>query len=135
MDEQLKKLVKGVNIWRAKNVEEYWVDVGYMGSAVNRLGDHTLTYANGSLWHLWEGTWRELKQGSDFWLYSVPGAFAWARDMISKVDHEGRTLELTINETYGYVEFLRMRAEKRDANNFTFEVRRFETGAHPDFEG
>lgn len=135
---QLKKLVSGIESWREKGVGDYWIGVSYMGPAVNRFGDHDLTLVDGALWHHWADEWRRIERGSDYWLFSVPGAFAWARDLLTKVipgqgDGAG-TLELRLSDEYGYVEYMRFSAPGRDANNFTFEVRRFGEGEHPAFE-
>jgi len=110
------------------------MNVGYMGAAINRLGDHDLTMVNGQLYHLWNDTWRKIETGSDYWLFSVPGAFAWARDMIKLLGDDDPRLEMACNEAYGYVEFLRVKEGHRDQHNFTFEVRRFGRGAHPSFK-
>jgi hypothetical protein len=127
-------LVKGINLWRSKKVSNYWLNVGYMGAAINRLGDHDLTMINGQLYHEWNGAWRKIEMGSDYWLFSIPGTFAWARDMIEMLDEDDPGLEIACNEMYGYVEFLRVRADHRDEHNFTFEVRRFGQGAPLSFK-
>lgn len=130
----LSVLVNGINLWRSKDVQDYWLSVAYMGAAINRLGDHDLTMVSGQLYHLWNDRWREIKPRSDFWLFSVPGAFAWARDMIELIGDGDPRLEMACNEVYGYVEFLRVKADHRDQHNFTFEVRRFRPGPHPNFQ-
>ena len=139
MNEQMQALIDGVNRWRSSGVQDYWLHVDYIGSALNRMGNHTLTFTQGKLWHSWHDEWREIETGSDFWLFSVPGGFAWARDMLTKVlsdeDIEAGALELRFNAEYGYVEFLRVKMSHRDAANFTFEVKDFGEGAHPDFKG
>jgi hypothetical protein len=137
MNERLEELKTAIQCWRNHNIEDYWLSVGYLGAAVNRFGDHDLTCIQGRLWHLWNGQWREVQTGSDYWLFSVPGSFAWVRDMIEHVlpeAGEGHMLDVRYNEEYGYVEYLRVKAARRDAHNFTYEVRRFGTGAHPAFE-
>lgn len=135
-DEKLSQLVEGINRWREKGVGNYWLHVGYMGPAVNRFGDHDLTVVDGQMWHSWDGSWRRIERGSDYWLFSVPGAFAWARDLLTKVlpGQEGGTLDLEIDGDYGYVKTLGFSAGTRDPNNFTFEVRHFGEGAHLNFE-
>jgi hypothetical protein len=138
MADHLEALAAGIQRWRARGIEDYWVRVSYLGGELNRFGDHELTSTGGNLWHLWRGEWREITMGSDFWLFSVPGAFAWARDMITKVipatDTDQDMLTLRLNGDYGYVEYLQYEAGHRDAANFTFEVQRFEEGVHPEFE-
>ncbi len=137
MADHLTNLVEGIQRWRWHGIEDYWVRVSYLGGELNRFGDHELAFVGGKLWHLWHGEWREIKAGSDFWLFSVPGAFAWARDMITKVVPTSGVsedvLSLRLNEEYGYVELLQYEAGHRDAANFTFEVKRFAEGMHPDF--
>lgn len=138
MDEKLQALVEGINRWRAHNITDYWVHVSYLGSELHRFGEHDLTFTQGKLWHLRAGEWHPLKKGSDFWLFSVPGAFAWTRDVLTKIapqagaDPDAVTLRL--NDEYGYVEYLRLEMGHRAGANFTFEVTRFGTGPHPDFD-
>ncbi len=136
MDEHMNTLVDGINRWRERGVGDYWISVSYVGSAVNRFGDHDLTFVDGTFYHLWDGDWREIKRGSDFWLFSVPGAFAWARDLLTKAAAGAppEAVELRLDDQYGYVRHLRINVARRDALNFTFDVRRFGEGAHPDFE-
>lgn len=137
LDERLAELVENINRWRQAAIGEYWLRVSYLGGELNRFGDHELTFAKGKLWHRWRGEWREIEQGSDFWLFSVPGAFAWARDMLTKVlpqRHESSdALTMIFNDDTGHLELLQFEAGHRDASNFTFEIKRFEAGAHPDF--
>nr|MBN1229097.1 hypothetical protein [Anaerolineae bacterium] len=133
MEASIEALSEAIIKWRGKDVKDYWVSVAYMGAAVNRFGDHTISCIDGKLHHLWMGDWRELKTGSDFWLFSVPGALAWARDMLRKVEPGDEMLEIRFNDEYGYVEYMRMKAERRDTHNFTFEVRYFAEGPHPEF--
>ncbi len=135
MANTLEILAEAIRRWRSKQVEAYWVRVDYIGSALNRMGNHTLTFADGKLWHSWHDEWREIKPGSDFWLFSVPGAFAWARDMIHEVGGAEDSLQLKLNPDFGYVEFLRVKMPERDAANFTFEVKAFGAEVHPEFEG
>lgn len=138
MDEQMQSLIDGVNRWRDRGIQDYWVQVDYIGSALNRMGNHVLTFTQGKLWHLWHDEWREIEKGSDFWLFSVPGAFAWTRDMIIKVLPPGEdaadAIEVRFNSEHGYVEYLRVKMPQRNAANFTFEVKAFGEGAHPDFK-
>jgi hypothetical protein len=138
MERHLQELAAGIERWRAKGIGDYWIRVDYIGSALNRMGIHTLTYAQGQLWHQWHEDWREIKNGADFWLFSVPGAFAWARDMLTKVLPAAgvgdEAIDLRFNQEYGYVEYMRVTAARRDASNFTFEVKEFGVGVHPDFD-
>jgi hypothetical protein len=137
MDEQLSIVVNGITRWRGKNVSRYWARVGYLGAELNRFGDHELSFVDGQLWHLWHGQWRKIEDGKDYWLFSVSGGFAWARDMLTKVlpasgaPQDALTIE--IDEEYGYVRKLQFEAGHRDAGNFTFEVKHFAEGLHPDF--
>lgn len=139
MDQHLQALADAVNRWRSKNIESYWWQIDYIGASLNRMGQQTLTFAQGKLWHQWHGEWREIKSGSDFWLYSVPGSFAWARDMLTKVlpdsDAGPEGIDLRFNSEHGYIEYMRVKAAKRDASNFTFEVKAFGVGPHPEFSG
>ncbi|HQA67523.1 MAG TPA: hypothetical protein PK801_04305 [Aggregatilineales bacterium] len=133
-----RALVRAIERWRDARIEEYWLGVSYMGPAVNRFGDHDLTVVKGELWHRWDGRWRKIARGSDYWLFSVPGAFAWARDVLRRMqggEQPQPTLELEFDETLGYVKRMRLTAAGRDASNFTFEVRRFGRGPHPAFTG
>ena len=137
MDDHLRELAEGINRWRERGIRDYWVSVSYIGSAVNRFGDHDLQSAGGKLYHLWEGEWREIARGSDFWLFSVPGAFAWARDVITQVlpEHDAAddTADIVYDDDFGHVKRLRVSLPDRDAHNFSFEVRRFRPGRHPQF--
>jgi hypothetical protein len=138
MSDLLTNLASAVRRWRDHDVEDYWISVSYMGPAVNRFGDHDLTFVGNKLWHSWDGGWREILPGSDWWLFSVSGAFAWTRDIVTRgISEAGLKMdfvELAFNEVYGYVEFLRVRMPQRSASNFTYEVRRFGTGSHPSFK-
>jgi hypothetical protein len=131
----LEELAAAVRRWRDRHVNNYWLNVSYMGPAVNRFGDHDLTVVDGRLWHLWDGRWRRVERGSDYWLFSVPGTLAWARDVLTRAPAgpEG-SIEVEFDEKYGFVWHLRVQAAGRDANNFTFDVRRFAVGRHPAFE-
>jgi hypothetical protein len=135
----LEMLVEGINRWRASNVTEYWVSVSYMGGELHRFGDHDLTFAQGKLWHHRGGEWRVIEKGSDFWLFSVPGAFAWARDILTKVLPEvGATPDMCTvrcHPEYGYIELLQVEVGHRAEVNFTFQVTHFGVGPHPDFDG
>ena len=132
------ELMEHINRWRSKNVEDYWVKISYLGSELNRFGDHDLTFVEGKLWHFWRDDWREIKTGSDFWLFSVPGGFAWARDIITKVlpdrAEAADALRVEYDDEYGYVKLLQFEAGHRDPTNFTFEVKRFGEGPHDSFE-
>lgn len=134
VDDRMAELVRNINLWREWEATEYWVKVSYLGGELNRFGDHELTFVDDKLWHLWHGEWREIKRGSDFWLLSVVGAFAWARDMITKVlpqrNEPSDVLRIVYDDEYGYVKLLQFEAAHRDASNFTFEVKRFELGPH-----
>jgi hypothetical protein len=137
MAEQMNALVDAITLWRSKNVSRYWVRVGYLGAELNRFGDHELTFADGQLWHLWHGKWRKIDDGRDYWLFSVPGSFAWARDILTKIlpatDAPQGALTIELDEDYGFVRRLQFEAGHRDAANFTFEVKHFSEGAHPEF--
>ena len=134
MSENLAALSRNVQIWRSKEVASYWVRVDYIGSSLHRMGDHTLTYVDGKLWHQWHGEWREIKSGSDFWLMSVPGAFSLAREVINEVGDDDTSLTLTFNSGYGYIESFRVKMPERDAANFTFETKSFGSEPHPEFK-
>lgn len=138
IDERLAELMSNVNRWRQSGITEYWLRVSYLGAELNRFGDHELTFAKGKLWHYWHGDWREIVAGSDFWLFSVPGGFAWARDMLTKVlperNEPSDVLRLSFDDQFGFLKILQFEAGHRDASNFTFEVKRFEAGPHPDFK-
>ncbi|GAB4470150.1 MAG: hypothetical protein Kow00124_06030 [Anaerolineae bacterium] len=136
-NDQLQTLAANIARWRAKGVGDYWVHVGYMGAELHRFGDHALTFVSGKLWRRHDGLWWEVERGKDFWLFSVPGGFAWARDLINKVaaddDLEPDDLTLVYDEKFGYVKLIRIAVGHRDQLNFTFEVKRFGVGPHPDF--
>lgn len=138
MADELQDLLENIGRWRDAHIDDYWVQVDYIGSALNRMGNHVLTYTNGSLWHQWHDDWRPIKPGSDFWLFSVPGAFAWTREMLNVVSRgelgEPSPILLQFNDQYGFVKMLRVKMPERDAANFTFEVKEFGVGAHPDFD-
>lgn len=130
-------LTENIGKWRASNVSDYWLRVGYIGSELNRFGDHVLSYSGRKLYHQWEHDWRVIEPGSDFWLFSVPGSFAWARDMLIKVVPADQrvsedSIQLQFDEQYGYVKLLRVSVGERAVSNFTFEVKRFSVGKHPD---
>lgn len=137
MSYELTSLVSAIQRWREKGVEDYWVQVDYIGSSLNRMGNHVLTVKNGKVWHQWHEAWREIEVGSDYWLFTVPGSFAWAREMINSIGNsaaaETPPVVLQLNPDYGYVELLRVKMPERDAANFTFETKSFGVGTHPDF--
>jgi hypothetical protein len=138
MEDLINALIEHIAKWRSHQITDYWVHVGYMGNDLHRFGDHTLTFVDGKLWRRWENGWREVENGRDFWLFSVPGSFAWARDMIAKVlpqDEEitPETFKITYDDEYGYVRELNVSVGHRDSANFTYEVKRFGVGPHPDF--
>jgi hypothetical protein len=133
----LQVLVEGINRWRVSNITDYWVHVSYMGGELHRFGDHNLTFTESKLWHLRGGEWRVVEKGSDFWLFSVPGAFAWARDTLTKIlpgiDANPDMCTVRCHPEYGYVELLQVEVGHRAEANFTFQVTRFGVGEHPDF--
>lgn len=134
---KVDELIANVDKWRTSGISDYWLRVGYIGSELNRFGDHVLSYSDGTLYHQWDSDWREIETGSDFWLFSVPGSFAWARDMLVKVvptDQRVRedTVQLQFDDQYGYVKLLRVSVGERATSNFTFEVKGFGAGKHPD---
>ena len=137
MDEYLKALVEGINRWRSHDIQDYWMRVEYIGAELNRMGDHALTFTGGKLWHQRHGEWRKVETGKDYWLFSVPGGFAWARDLLTKVlpaaESDPDAIELRFNDEYGYVEHLNVKVASRDAANFTLEVKGFGVGVHPAF--
>lgn len=139
MDELTSALAEAIRRWRDQEVADYWLSVAYIGSAVNRFGDHEMTVVDGAAWRLVEWGWRRVGVGSDFWLFTVPGAFAWARDLITKVipprPDAAEVLTVEYDDEVGFVRYMRFNAGQRDPLNFTFEVRRFGRGPHPDFEG
>jgi hypothetical protein len=137
VSDELQGLVDHIGRWRSAGVDEYWVRVDYIGSALNRMGDHVLTQAKGAFWHQWHGDWRKIEPGSDYWLFSVPGAFAWTREMLSAVgssEDSESPIQLEFDDQYGFVKKLRVKMPERDAANFTFEVKDFGVGTHPDFD-
>ena len=134
MSDYLAELSRHVQLWRSKQIGSYWVRVDYIGSSLHRMGDSTMTFAEGKLWHQWHGEWREIKSGSDFWLMSVPGAFALAREVIQEVGDDEASLNLKFNSDYGYIESLRVKMPERDAANFTFETKTFGNEPHPEFK-
>jgi hypothetical protein len=101
------------------------------------MGNHDLTFSDGQLWHRWHDDWRKIETGSDFWLFSVPGSLAWARDIVDKVlpatDAPESALELEFDGTYGYVKRLKVQMSQRDPSNFTLEIKAFGEGPHAEF--
>lgn len=134
MSSELQGLLDHIGKWRDAGISDYWVRVDYIGSALHRMGDHILTQVDGALWHRWHDDWREIATGSDYWLFSVPGAFAWTREMLNAVGDDASPVQLEFDDRYGYVRKLRVKMPERDAANFTFEVKDFGVGAHPDFD-
>ncbi len=133
---KIDELTTNVEKWRISDISDYWLRVGYIGSELNRFGDHVLSMSGGTLYHQWDGNWRTIERGSDFWLFSVPGSFAWARDMLLKVVPTDRrvhedTVQIQFDSTYGYVKLLRVSIGERAVSNFTFEVKGFGVGKHP----
>jgi hypothetical protein len=137
MEEHLNALKEGIRRWRECQVGDYWLSASYIGAAVNRFGDHDLTVVDGRLYHLWHGAWREIAQRSDFWLFAVPVTFAWARDLLTKelpaAGAGADAIELRFDADYGLIRLMRVHFPARDAHNFTYEVRHFAKGPHPDF--
>jgi hypothetical protein len=137
MATDMQVLLENINRWRAAGVDQYWIQVDYIGSALHRMGNHVLTQVDDNLWHQWHDEWRHVEPGSDFWLFSIPGAFAWTRDTLDAVaeSHDDPPpVQLRFSGDYGFVELLRVKMPERDAANFTFEVTDFGIGAHPDFK-
>jgi hypothetical protein len=137
MSEHLATLVEGVGRWRQLSVTDYWIRVGFLGGDLEKVGEHEVTHAEDKLWHSKDGgDWVEVKQGSYRWLFGVEGAFVWTKDLITKVlpkaEAGADTIELRINEDFGYIEYLRLQLAKRDAENLTFEVKGFGLGKHPE---
>ncbi|MCC6905197.1 MAG: hypothetical protein IT326_05080 [Anaerolineae bacterium] len=140
MSDDLEQLSSNIGKWLGHNISNYWVQIGYLGPETNRFGDHVLTYTRGRLWHrTMSGAWREIERGRDFWLFSVPGAFAWARDVLTRLlpadpDLSAEAITLEFDPEYGFVRHLKISAGHRSASNFDFEVRHFGAEAHPSFE-
>jgi hypothetical protein len=138
MADTLNRLMDGVRKWRERGPKDYWIHVGYLGDDLTRVGEHELTRVESELWHSKDGgNWRELLKGSTFWLFSVEGTFVWARDVLTKLlparGADESSVELHINPEYGYVEYMRVQLAPRDQDNFTFEVKGFGEGAHPEW--
>lgn len=137
MDEHLNQLVAAVARWRQQGSTDHWVRFSYMGPVLHFFGDHTVAFLGGSTYHAWQGDWRQIQPGGDFWLFTVPGTFAWARDMITKVAPAANAapdaLTIQYDPTMGYVSHIRARFAKRDEHNFTLDVRKVGTGAPDDF--
>ena len=136
MNEHLSKLLAGADRWRAKGIGDHWLHAAYMGADLDRFGEHDLAQVKNELWHSKDGgPWRVLSKGSIYWVFSVPGAFVWARDMLTKaLPQQGAgpdSVTLRINEEYGYIEYLKVQVAKRAADNFTLEVQSFGPGDHP----
>jgi len=51
-----------------------------------------------------------------------------------KTDMGEDAIDLMMDDEYGYVRRLQFEVGHRDPANFTFEVTKFGTGAHPNFE-
>lgn len=136
MSKHKKTLVEGANRWRQLQVTDYWLHLSYIGGDLNRVGEHEVTRAEGKLWHSKDGgDWLEVKTGAFYWLFSIEGLLVWARDIITKVLPAAgdEVLEMTVNEDFGYVEYIKLDMAKRDGDNMTIEVKEFGLGAHPDF--
>ena len=137
MSDALPTLLAGVNRWRQLGVADYWIRVGYMGSDLNRVGEHELTVSSGSLWHAKDGgDWTEVTKGSSIWLFGIEGTFVWSQNIITVVLPEtggsSEALSLRCNEDFGYVEYLRLQLPERNRENLTFELKDFGLGKHPD---
>ena len=137
MSDPLATLMEGVNRWRQLGARDYWVHVGYLGGDLDKVGEHEVTHTEGKLWHSKDGgDWLEVAKGSSKWLFSVEGTFVWAKDIITKLlpkaEAGPEALELRCNEDFGYVEIMRLKLAKRDADNMTLEVKGFGPGKHPE---
>jgi len=135
MDTRLAALASHIQMWRESGIIDYWMHVGYMGGELHRFGDHDIAVKEGQLWRRWEGSWRQVLPGKDFWLFSVAGAFAWARDLIGNEAIDEDALTILFDEEAGYIKLIRVATGHRDVANFTFEVKRFGRGVHPDLMG
>lgn len=137
MDDKVQALKSAVNRWRSKNVSDYWLSFSYMGPVLHHFGDHTISVVGGQPYHAWDDGWRELKKGGDFWLFTVPGTFTWARDLMLKVAPKANAspdaIAITFDEGYGYVTKLDVKFAERDGQNFNLDVRSFGEGPHPNF--
>lgn len=138
MQEKLELLLQHVDLWRSRNVVDYWLRASYLGGELNRMGDHVLSYASGRLYQEASPMWVEIEKGKDFWLFSVPGTFAWARDMIVKVapadpSVTDASIIIEFDEEFGFVRLLKVAVGKRASANFTYEVRAFGVGVHERF--
>lgn len=131
----LDLLAHNIRKWRANGITDYHMHVYYMGSALNRVGDHDICWRDDSLWHKWKGSWREIEKGKDFWLFSVVGAFAWARDLIAEGDKgelDPSALLIEYDDRLGYVRQLKVNMGRRNLDNFSYEVKNLSPGLPPD---
>lgn len=138
-EQHLKELVENIERWRMQAVGAYHLRVGYMGNELNRVGDHEFCYTRGKLYHRWEGAWREIETGKDFWLFSVIGTFAWARDILTKIvpqetDVAEEDVSISYDANYGYIRQIKVAVGHRASANFLLEVKRFTEGEHPEFK-
>lgn len=131
----LDVLAENITKWRASGMVDYHLHIYYMGSALNRVGDHELCWHDETLWHKWKGKWREIEKGRDFWLFSVAGAFAWTRDLIGEI-HSGEldpeALVIDYDDDLGYVRLLKINLGRRNLDNFSFEVKELKPGCPPE---
>ncbi len=137
-DARMKELVQNISQWRSKGLASYWLRAGYIGAELNRVGDHDLTVVDGVVYRRWEGKWRMVEVGKDFWLFSVPGSFAWARDILLKVVPEANDVSdddvvIEYDAEYGYIKMLKVSVRQRASANFTYEVKRFGAGPAESF--
>lgn len=137
-DIKMKELVQNISKWRASGPASYWLRVGYIGAELNRVGDHDLTVVGGVLYRRWEGKWRKVEDGKDFWLFTVPGSFAWARDILMKVVPEANDVSdddvvIEYDAEHGYIKTLKVSVGQRASANFTYEVKRFGSGPAESF--
>ncbi|MGF1504880.1 MAG: hypothetical protein GYB64_09120 [Chloroflexi bacterium] len=135
MEEHLQNLIDGINRWRAQGISDYWLNFSYMGPVLHHFGDHTITVVGDKAFHAWDDDWRVLAHGGDFWLFTVPGTFAWTRDILMKVAQDPSAVTVRFDPQYGIVRGLSVKVAKRDEHNFTLDVRDFGVGKHPNFKG
>ena len=137
MQALLNELKFNISKWRDRGPDDYWIVVSYVGGEFNRLGDHTLTIMGDDIYdQVYDGSWRKINKGSDYWLFTVPGTYAWARDLITKVlpDAGGDASNIEIEYgPMGQITHVQIRMPSRDAHNLTLDVRGFGAGQHENF--